>query len=100
MRRFGRVMSWRSISSGDPCMKMGTYHKTKGIIGLMIEELLPKVSRFRCKRNECAINHAKTGSPGMTGHALHPVSCFSLLICIGPSNRLVMEQQKSLDHAT
>src|SRR6266436_4702439 len=25
------------------------------------------------KRNECAINHAKTRSPGMTGHALHPV---------------------------
>src|SRR5258708_31505706 len=60
-------------SSGDPCMKMGTYCKTEGIIGLMIKELLPKVSRFRCKRNECAINHTKTGSPGMTGHALHPV---------------------------
>src|SRR5258708_35863331 len=26
----------------------------------VIKELLPKVSRFRCKRNECAINHAKT----------------------------------------
>jgi len=53
-------MSWRRISSGDLCMKMGTYHKTEGIIGLMIKELLPKVSGFRCKRSECAINHAKT----------------------------------------
>src|SRR5258707_11397405 len=61
-------MSRRSISSGDLCMKMGTYCKTEGIIGLTIEELLPKVSRFRCKRNECAINHAKTGSPGMARH--------------------------------
>src|SRR5260370_17616887 len=71
-----------------------TYHKTEGIIGLEIEELLSKVSRFQCKRDECAINHTETGSPGMTRDALHPVRCFSLLICIGPLNGLVMEQQK------
>src|SRR5260370_17417007 len=74
-----------------------TYCKTEGIIRLAIEELLSKVSRFRCKRDECAINHAVTGSPSMTRDALHPVRCFSLLICIGPSNGLVMEQQEGPD---
>src|SRR5258708_17150799 len=74
-----------------------TYHKTEGIIRLVIEELLSKVSRFRCERDECAIDHAVTGSPSMTRDALHPVRYFSLLICIGPSNGLVMEQKEGLD---
>ncbi len=74
-----------------------TYHKTEGIIRLVIEELLSKVSRFRCERDECAIDHAVTGSPSMTRDALHPVRCFLLLICIGPSNGLVMEQQEGPD---
>ena len=74
-----------------------TYHKTEGIIRLAIEELLSKVSRLRCERDECAIDHAVTRSPSMTRDALHPVRCFLLLICIGPSNGLVMEQQEGPD---
>src|SRR5258705_13878749 len=74
-----------------------TYHKTEGIIKLAIEELLSKVSRLRCERDECANAHAVTRSPSMTRDALHPVRCFSLLICIGPSNGLVMEQQEGPD---
>src|SRR5258707_1189526 len=74
-----------------------TYHKTEGIIRLAIEELLSKVSRLRCERDECAINHAVTRSPSMTRDTLHPVRCFSLLICIGPLNGLVMEQKEGPD---
>src|SRR5258707_3020733 len=74
-----------------------TYHKTEGIIRLVIEELLSKVSRLRHERDECVIDHAVTGSPSMTRDALHPVRCFLLLICIGPSNGLVMEQQEGPD---
>src|SRR5260370_14081800 len=74
-----------------------TYHKTEGIIRLAIKELLSKVSRLRCKRDECAIDHAVTGSPSITRDTLHPVRCFSLLICIGPLNGLVMEQQEGPD---
>src|SRR5260370_1148060 len=74
-----------------------TYHKTEGIIRLAIKELLSNVSRFRCERDECAIDHAVTRSPSMTRDALHPVRCFSLLICIGPLNGLVMKQQEGPD---
>src|SRR5260370_42041353 len=77
-----------------------TYHKTEGIIRLVIEELLSKVSRLRHERDECVIDHAVTGSPSMTRDALHPVRCFLLLICIGPSNGLVMEQQEGPDDMT
>src|SRR5260370_21455580 len=74
-----------------------TYHKSEGIIRLAIEELLSKVSRFRCERDECAIDHAVTRSPSVTRDALHPVRCFLFLICIGPLNSLVMEQQEGPD---
>ena len=96
MWRFSRVMSWRTNKFYWTMHEGTTYHKTEGIIRLAIKELLSKVSRLRHKRDECAINHAVTGSPSMTRDTLHPVRCFSLLICIGPSNGLVMEQQEAL----
>src|SRR5260370_21021572 len=40
------------------------------------------------------------GHSSMTRDALHPVRCFLLLICIGPSNGLVMEQQEGPDDTT
>src|SRR5260370_41750393 len=72
-----------------------TYHKTEGIIRLAIEELLSKVSRLRCERDECAIDHAVTRSPSMTRDALHPVRCFLLLICIGPLNGVTLSSGRS-----
>src|SRR5258705_3770444 len=61
------LLKLRFVSlSSETSRSFGTTQSSQSSIGShpafpdVIKELLPKVSRFRCKRNECAINHAKT----------------------------------------
>src|SRR5258707_1913367 len=64
---FLELLKLRFVSlSSETSRSFGTTQSSQSSIGShpafpdVIKELLPKVSRFRCKRNECAINHAKT----------------------------------------